>query len=330
MQHIRHFLDLPLYLLRRTSHLLFLLILPLGAQEVSVGLGQLHPVKGDGQTYSWQIQYLQPLSPQWSVSLTWLNEGHLEDHHRDGFSLQLWRFHKMEHNHLRLGLGLGTYRYFDTTDEKAPTGYQNQHGFKPLLSLRAQYPLTGGWDGFLQVNRTAGEGDPQTQGILLGLSHRFGSPASGETPPQRPREERNSLTFLAGRTILNSFASQSATAYAIEYRRKLLEHLEATVAYSDEGDTSLVDRDGLALQLWGVTDLGQDGWGIGFGVGPYFSRLLPKETHEEVELKTSLRVTMGLYYRISRQWVGRLHWNRTLTHYHRDTDVMLAGFGYNW
>ncbi|WP_005031761.1 hypothetical protein [Holophaga foetida] len=309
---------------------MLLAVLPLGAQEISFGLGQLRPLNGVTQTYAWQIQYLQPISAKWGISLTWLNEGHLEDHHRDGLALQFWRFHNMDYHRLRLGLGLGTYRDFDTTGENAASGYRNQHGYKQLISIKSQYPLAGNWDGFIQANRTVGEGDPQTQSILLGFSHRTEAPASVDSSPSPRDESENELTFFVGRTILNSFESQSATAYAIEYRRKLATPLEFTLTYSDEGDTAQLDRDGLALQLWGAADLGQR-WGIGFGAGPYFSRVFSRKSGEKtVEFETDLRLTMSLHCQLWEQGVGRLSWNRTLTHYHRDTDVMLAGLGYRW
>lgn len=301
------------------------------AQELAFGLGPLHAHQRPEQTYTWQIQYLRPLSEQWALSFTWLNEGHTEDHHRDGYALQMWRFHRMAHNHLRLGMGAGTYRYFDTTGEKSLTGYQNQHGYKTIFSLRAQYPLTVPCDAFVQVNRTMGEGDPQSTGILLGISRQFGTHAPFTPKPLEGHEPKHELTISIGQTVLNSFESQSAQAFAITYRRRLSESMECTMAYSDEGDTKLVDRDGLMLQLWGVTRFEGRGWGVGLGAGPYFSRVrLEKEGEQHAEFKTSLRITMGVFVPFAEYWVARMDWNRTLTHYHRDTDLILAGLGYIW
>lgn len=95
----------------------------LAAQEFSAGLGRLHAIGASESTYSWQIQYLQNFGASWGVSLAWLNEGHLPDHHRDGAVLQGWALHRMERNGLQLGLGLGAYSSFDTTDEVGPVGY---------------------------------------------------------------------------------------------------------------------------------------------------------------------------------------------------------------
>lgn len=56
--------------------------------------GELDLTAGDeatshtGRTYTWGIEYRQPFNEHLSASFTWLNEGHLIDHHRDGQSLQ--------------------------------------------------------------------------------------------------------------------------------------------------------------------------------------------------------------------------------------------------
>ena len=41
-------------------------------------------------------------------------------------------------------------------------------------------------------------------------------------------------------------------------------------------------------------------------------------------------VTIAGSYRFSPNWDARLEWNRVVTSYNRDTDVILAGIGYRW
>ncbi len=314
------------------------------AQEIAAAVGRLHAIGERDSTYSWQLQYLHHFSPTWSGSLTWLNEGHLPDHHRDGALLQAWRFHRMETNDLRLGIGLGVYRYFDTTDEGDAEGYRNRHGAQPLLSLRAQYPgLGGGWDAFVQLNRTISGSAPQTQAILIGASTRFGlpSPSPCRTPDRQGSEEAslepsNGLTFFFGRTILNSFESEMSDAleaFSVEYRRRLTRYVDATLTYCDEGGIDAARRDGVTLQVW-VSKRSPRGWLLGFGAGPYFSRLFPEKRSESprstVTIHTSLRYSMLVGRQLWSHWGGRLQWNRTLTSYHRDTDVLQIGIAYQW
>lgn len=321
----------------RLSFLLLLMAFSLtiaGAQEVGLGAGRLHGIGEKEATYSWQLQYFQHFNEAWAGSLSWVNEGHLPGHHRDGVALQVWRFHRMERNSLRLGVGLGAYRTFDTTLQ--PEGdYHNLHSLRPLLGLRAQYPWPGSaWEGFVQLNRTLGSG-PATQSALVGVSTRFGCPAPS-APRMPPREEPpNELAFLFGRTILNSFESEATEllqSFAVEYRRRLARHVELSFTYCDEGGIDAARRDGLAAQIWLTTRRPAGGWLLGFGMGPYFSRVYPEtgSGSDTVNIRTSLRYSMVVGRHLWGNWGGRLQWNRTLTLNHRDTDVLLAGVAYAW
>ena len=39
---------------------------------------------------------------------------------------------------------------------------------------------------------------------------------------------------------------------------------------------------------------------------------------------------MTASYRIGREWTARFSWNRVLSHYDRDADVLLFGVGYRF
>ena len=49
-----------------------------------------------------------------AASLSWINEGHLEEHKRDGFAVQGWGRVPLLDNRLSIGIGAGIYQYFDT------------------------------------------------------------------------------------------------------------------------------------------------------------------------------------------------------------------------
>lgn len=316
------------------------------SQEVSIAMGRLHGIGYEDMTYSWQLQYLRPIGEGWAGSIGWLNEGHIPDHHRDGLYIQGWRLHRMKGNDLRLGLGMGAYRFFDTTEGGAGPAFQNHHGIKSLFSISAQYPFPGGGaEAFVRVNRTFGPGLPQTQALLVGVSIPFNprDPAARRDTPapmghrQIQSDPVNELTIFLGRTILNSFESEATEllgATAIEYRRRLEGHFGLSIGYFDEGGLDSVRRDGIAAQIWFSQRSADDRWLIGFGAGPYFSRDFPEEERRNsgssVTIRTSTRYSMVVGRHIWGHWAGRLQWNRTLTRYHRDTDVLMMGLAYQW
>ena len=72
-----------------------LVLLPLAAapalaQEVYALGGAQYTRSLDETTYSFAYEYLQNLSEHFDGTFTWLNEGHVTAHHRDGYSVQLW------------------------------------------------------------------------------------------------------------------------------------------------------------------------------------------------------------------------------------------------
>lgn len=48
------------------------------------------------------------------------------------------------------------------------------------------------------------------------------------------------------------------------------------------------------------------------------------------EHQFSVLISISGAYRVTKHWSARLTWNRVVTRYDRDTDVILAGIGYRW
>lgn len=314
------------------------------AQSASVAVGHLHAIGERKATYTWHLQYAHSLSQKMEGTLTWLNEGHLSDHHRDGISLQIWRLHQVPSNSLQFGIGAGPYHYFDTTTGAKAPKFSNQHGFKGLVSLRAQYPSrAGSWAAFIQLNRVVtGASSPQTQALLAGARVQFGErrtsrPATrpADIPTGKMAANDTEIALLFGRTILNSFKSETTAgfeSFAIEYRQGLSQHLAWSVAYCDEGGIDAARKDGVAVQGWLVAPSADRKWLLAFGAGPYIYRVFPEfdRGSRTVNLRTSLRYSMMVGHHLGGHWGARLQWSRTLTRSDQDTDALIAGVAYLW
>jgi hypothetical protein len=307
------------------------------AQEVSAGLGLLRNTATGDLTYSWQLQYFMPLGKTLAASVGYLNEGHVDDHHRDEYGLQLWAMSELG-DRARLGLGLGAFAFFDTTRGQDPSGYQDSHGLLAVASLRAEGPaLAGRWVPFIQANRTFGGEAPHTLTVLVGCGLTFGPAAleAGAARPGRtaPDGQPNEVTFMVGKTVLNDYSSPSTPgleSYALGYRRTLAAHWDASLTYCDEGRVDSATRKGLAAQFWGRAE--GPGFALSAGLGPYFNRVYPAQTGAPPDLsqRTALRCSLLATRRIWRNWEARFQWDRTLSDDNRDTDAFLAGIGYCW
>ncbi|MEG1113460.1 MAG: hypothetical protein RSE46_00440, partial [Janthinobacterium sp.] len=60
------------------------------AQDLSGMAGALKVNSTNERTFVAAISYTQPVGEHNAVSLSYINEGHPEDHHRDGMAGQFW------------------------------------------------------------------------------------------------------------------------------------------------------------------------------------------------------------------------------------------------
>lgn len=309
---------------------------PSGAQEI-IGLGGIAQGVGvSGRTGSWQLEYNEGLGEHFACSISYLNEGHLPSHHRDGNSVQLWTRTTFFDRQLSLAAGVGPYYYFDTVAARTGASYANVHGWGANLSLSAAWYREDRWFLQLRSNLIETTSGPGTVSALVGIGYQLDSPSvPGARPLFQARSENaalSELTFYLGGSIVNSFESESSPALSIEYRRRLLPYMEGSIAWLFEGDKRLTLRNGVSSQLWAVKDFFAEKLNLGIGAGPYFSvdhyQLYNGEERESVGVSAIVTMTAG--YRFDRRWSLRSSWNRILTDYNRDTDVIFGGIGYRF
>lgn len=317
--------------------LLLLSAAPADADEL-FGLGGTMETTGTERTdtsYSWQLEYRQDFSKHAAASLSYLNEGHVPRHHRDGNALQLWAQTDLLEQRLSVSAGIGPYHFFDTTIPSANDGsYTNEHGFGAIASLAAIWKTENRWLFQLRTNWVKAFGSIDTVSALAGIGYQLDAPASAATrAPSAPPEGKttgNEITLFAGRTITNSFASERATALSIEYRRGLLRYLDWTAAWLYEGDTRLIRRGGLVSQFWAVKAFLDDSITLGAGAGAYLAIDERSDKNQGDDRNISAIATLTGSYRFHPHWSLRTSWNRIITNYDRDTDVIMGGIGYRF
>lgn len=308
----------------------------LQAQELSLFAGAMKESGANERSYAWALDYRHGLGEHAAVTFSWLNEGHVPNHHRDGQAVQIWGRTNLWGRRLSLAVGAGPYRYYDTTRPAPGSPFSNAHGWAALYSASATYYADNRWLYELRVNRVIASDSIDTTAVLFGVGYQLDAPKSRgpltDTAPQGHKTTDNELTVFVGQTVVNSFGSERDTARVLEYRRGLSEHVDWTVSVIDEGDTRLVRRDGAATQLWLVRESFERRLAIGIGLGPYFSI-----NHRDAALsgqhtnhKVSAMFTATAAVRVSPRVSLRGSWNRVLTDYSRDTDIVLVGVGYRF
>lgn len=282
-----------------------------------------------GTSYAWELQYRHRFLTHLAWSAAWINEGHTASHHRDGLALQVWGLVLDDPDDFSLAIGAGEYRFADT-HFLAGDGYRNDHGWTPIFSLQATYYLDSPW--FLQLtgNHINSANGLHTNSLVAGIGYQLGWKHS-DTPRRRERAA-NTLTVMAGRTIVNSRSSESASAKVIEYRRGVATHFDWTLSLMDEGDPEIMHRQGAATQLWLMDSYLHRRLGLGLGAGPYFvfQRKGPPTANSQRETATAALLSPTISYQLGSHWQARLTWNRVLSKDNRDADVIVAGLGYRW
>ena len=286
-------------------------------------------------SYSWQISYMESLADRFAWSFSWLNEGHFPGHHRDGQVLQFWMDSSSADHRISLAAGVGPYLYYDTQVINN-IRYKDAHGLGAVFSLAATLRIQGPWLFKVCANHVWTHHNPDTTAILMGIGYRLASApssyvlATASSKRTCITDKKNEITLFYGCSILNSFKSQTSPVAEIEYRHELSRRIDWTVGWLREGNIHLSRRNGVVTQIWPTRAFCDERITFGLGLGVYVGINKRKEPSLSDTGETALSglVSMTASYDINPQFRVRLIWNRIVTNFNRDTDVIVAGLGY--
>ena len=290
-------------------------------------------------TYTYQSEFEHTLSEHFSVSLDYTNQGHFDrgvSHHRDLDGVNLWA-HTDVLSKLELAAGLGPVYYYDTVGN-----YNGRpadlHGLGVNFSLAATWKSTTPLVYQARLSYVAA-GSFKTTALLLGVGYRFGerdsyassasaaadddnSDSSG--PAAADHSRSNEVTIYSGLTVVNQPGNSNSRAYALELRRNVGDYLQYTVTAQSEGHNALIDRKGIAAQLWLAKSFLDNRLSLGVGIGPYLAEdsIKAGSTH----FVTAMR-SVSAAYQLTPQWSARIKFDRVITGYNRDTDIFMVGIG---
>lgn len=330
MRHLSR--TLPLFAL-----FFFGLVGPLSAQELALLGGAMKTSNPGRSSYTWQVDYRQNFYRHLSGSIAYLNEGHVPGHHRDGTAWQLWGRLPFFEDRIALSLGLGAYYFFDT--QPLPGGdTANIHGTAPIYSLSATGYLSNRWFYRFQVNQISPAKEIKVTTAALGAGFWFGrdkkpTPGKlGDAPEERGYVTGNELTLFGGQSVVNTFLSEQARAWAVEYRRGIVRHIDWTVAGIYEGDPKIIRRNGVTAQVWAVNSFFNDRIAVGAGLGPYvyLDHKHPANAGRKNPAAIAPLASLTFSVRLADRWIMRLVFDRVTSSYNRDADIFLLGLGYRW
>lgn len=323
----------------------FFLLLLLSVTPCTANAGELFGLYGATKevdsphhSFAYQVEYREGLGENAVVSASYLNEGHVPNHHRDGVvPLMLWGRANIFDRRLSLAAGAGPYLYADTTTINGIA--KDEHDIGGLMALSAilytqSRILVQGRVNWVVTNRSM-----DTVTALIGIGYQLDSPPTPgplPTPPsQRERTTNNELSAYIGQTVVNNPGSPKSLASCIEYRRGLLRYLDISAAWLNEGDNKLIRRNGALTQLWLTRSFLGDHLTLGAGFGGYFSidkrRVSISGQGGSSIASATVSLTASVRdFGFDPDFSFRFIMNRIVTNYDRDTDIFLFGVGYRF
>ena len=304
------------------------------ADELAVLGGGISTRSSDAQSFTWALDYRHTLTPNFGVSASWINEGHVPNHHRDGMAAQLWIGTTAFDPRLSFAAGIGPYYFFDTTRSAASETERDHHGWGVLYSVSARWQVVRDWLVELRLQQTRTQTSIDTTSVLLGLGYEFdGDPTAPKVPDGGAwsAPTRNEVAFFGARTVVNDFSSEPSFGMSVEYRRSLNDHFDWTLAWLHEGQPRLARRNGVVAEFWLRRPLGEGRWTIGAGLGvdvvvDVYSGDFPEGGRERLAAIFSLTAS----YRLTPNSSARATWHRVSADHPFDSDVLLLGIGYNF
>ena len=266
-------------------------------------------LKGDTSEKTWSVQggFNHALNSKFGIGAMYLNEGHLTNHHRDGFGFQA--FYYKDIGSFQFQLGAGPYLSLDNTN--VATGERlNEKHFGVISSAAVKwYPTNSYWHLRVQYNNVYMPNTFNTRSILVGLGSDFTRRTTEMSTAQ--------WTVWVGRSRTNVTESTGATAAQVEMKQPINDHVSYSISGIMEGNTGVANRRGVAAQLW--LDAHSSNWTYSAGAGPYLAYDPYNTTH--VSAIASMRVQRNIGMGTA---VG-FNFNRVITSYHRDEDMFMFG-----
>lgn len=316
----------------------FYSVSPVFSEEIYFSFGVIDRHEDGQQAYSWQISYLEGLSEHFAWSFSWLNEGHLPHHHRDGPAVQLWVRKNILNRRLSIAMGVGPYLGFDTDTEAASSeDYKNEHDLGGLFSLSSTWHTGNRWLLQARIDNVWMDGKIDTTSFSAGIGYQLkpsglpGPLAAAQPESEMGRETKNEINAFLGYTVING-PLENDFAAAIEYRRSITRYLDWTVGWLHEIDSQDLDRQGIVTQIWPTRTFFDNRLALGVGLGIYlFSDDRRKtDSGNHNSYGAAGLATLALAYRLSRKFHIRTSWGRVVTDYDRDSDIFLVGVGYRF
>jgi hypothetical protein len=296
--------------------------------------GRLESNNSGSKTYTWGLEYREPMGEHFAAGFVWLNEGHLPNNHRDGQAAQLWWHSRTDFTGLVFEAGIGPYRYYDTHTLQPDPDFHDAHGWGALGSASVDWYFANHWFSFLRVNQVAASDKYSSTALVLGAGYRFSQkfdlqPASAGSDAATTSAPVWEIDGFLGERVANTTHSETGLSEGIGVRRMLGEHFSASVTFIAGQNTLLNWRDGFAAQLWLEQRL-TSRLSVSAGAGGFIVSEDDSLKDADSPANLAVIVSVSVAYSLTPRWIARVIWDRIGTGDDHDCDILHLGVGYRF
>ena len=310
------------------------------AQDLSLLVGETETAVSPTTGRAWQVEFREAFGRYLAGSVSYVNEGHVRGHKRDGLGAQLWGRVPLFRRQVSLDFGGGPYRYFDTQTVTGG-GFVNVSGWGGIVSASTTLYTKSPWFARFMVNHIYVPKNLDANTYVLGVGYHLWEerPEEPVKPGEAPVADESKrkttgdeVTLSIGQTVVNSLQDQKGFAGGVEFRKGIAGYIDWTMSWLNMGDVKVNRRNGLGTQIWLVDEYFKSRFPVGIGAGPiyFIDRRKILSGGQENPGDLAGLVTLSAAYRFSEHWYARFHWNRVFTFNNTDADLFLAGIGYSF
>jgi hypothetical protein len=266
-------------------------------------------------TFTCGVNLSYGLTDWFALNGVYLNEGHPENHHRDGFAIQPSLY--KDFNNWRVQLATGPYYSMDTTRQADGTLLNDKHlGLLSSLALK-WHPSQGNWYVGIGYNNVwmPNKLNSNSTVLLLGTDmQKDGGNGNNEIG------SKTKVGLWIGPGDTTNPGTKVKTAGQLEFELSSKDQISYSIAGLYEGNTTLADRKGVMTQVWYNANF--NNWTLSAGAGPYLERdSLRDKRATNLLAVASVRAT----YKLTRRTNVGLNFNRVISFYNKDADIIMLG-----
>jgi len=266
-------------------------------------------------TFTCGVNLSYGLTDWFSVNGVYLNEGHPENHHRDGFAVQPTLY--KDFNNWRVQLSAGPYYSMDTTRQADGSVLNDKHlGVLSSVALK-WHPSQENWYVGMGYNNVWMPNKLNTNSVVLLVGTDMQQDAGNA---DTGNGSKVNVGLWVGPGDTTNPGTKVKTAGQLEFALPLKDQFSYSIAALYEGNTTLADRKGVMAQVWYKGTFNH--WTLSAGAGPYLERdSLRDKTATNLLAVASVRAT----YKLTKRTDVGLNFNRVISFYNKDADIIMLG-----